>query len=545
MRLPRTLLRLLVIGFALPAALMFVPTGVARADDCSTPADCSNTAWTVGGAAAAAAAVVAAAAAAGWLNLPEEAPGAPRLSRECFIDLQILAGPVRATISQLADLSVALMGASRMWLDAQNRAAAARYGAAQLAGGQLTFDIVSYSSTSSSGLGEMATGAGWRVTKPAADAANRLGNAAAELPLRGPGAQYGDLAARHAADYADEAARLGGLPTAVATGAGVVNVAAEAYGQYTYQNREDALRGAGQLQAQAEIAALEAQRWKAYMDEVKGRIDALRPTLQAQVEAYNARAQACNAVQLSGSFDALTHEMMGAASRQLPSPTPAVAPASVLDRGPQPLSERDRPQVNCDPGSYASQMQQYRDDLRQWNELAARYNEWRQRAADLDVTFEAAQSERARIEEVLADQLLPYRAAGLISGTTAALAIMPWFSPLGQLIFGGISLFSGMAETYLSPSAWQTVLAGVLRERINWLLTRVQYNTGEQTRLRPSLETLEETLRVRRSALRASFRECKGAGKGWDPPPELPNFLQLWEKRTGQVRSLQEVGTWR
>jgi hypothetical protein len=160
------------------------------------------------------------------------------------------------------------------------------------------------------------------------------------------------------------------------------------------------------------------------------------------------------------------------------------------------------------------------------------------------VTLDTAKAIQLGVEDEIGWWLAPYRACGAISGTTAALAITPCFTPLGQLIFGGISLVSGIAESMASPSAWAIILAGRMRARIDWLINQLGYATQEQVRLRDILNQIETNLRARRGSLRASFRACNAAAKGWEPPPDLPDFATMWEAKSGQVRAFEDFGKW-
>ena len=544
-----------VIALVAASGAFFATTGIARADDCSTPEDCSNTAWTVGGAAAAAAAVVAAAAAAGWLpgghpeGLPE-AEGGGRLSRECFIDLQQLARPVRATVQQIAELTVAMTGAGRMWIDAQTRAAAAQYQAAQLAGGTIPASIATpYTASMSSAIGEAATYGVHRATSSAAEAervAAGLGRVAETFRGMGETADAA-RAARQASSYADDARRLGEVATGpgrIATAMGIANIAAELYGQATYNGTEDKLRHAGQLVAQAEAARIETMRWKAFMGNLERRIEAQKAILLGQVQAYNARAAECNAVPLSEDLDAFSRVTQEAAGQQAPATGTQVAPPSILRRAPEPLPERDPYFTNCDPAFYQQQLELYRRDILNWERRSALWMRWRQRETDLEITANAARLEVNKFEYELAKGLFNMRWLGTISGATAAAAMIPLFSPPGQLIFGGVSLLTGMAETYLSPSGWQAVIVGRVSEQIRWLHNQLGYALQEQNRLRAYLNSLETNLRARRGTLRASYQSCNGGEKGWEPVPELPDFYSPYQQQPGQIRSVKDFAKW-
>jgi hypothetical protein len=547
--------RVTLIAAGVAIAVFFASAGVAWADDCSTPADCANTAWTVGGAAAAAAAVAGAAAAAGWLpggetnGLPEGRDGS-RLSRECFIDLQLLSTPIKATIQQISELTVAVSGAARMWIDAQNRAAAARYRASQLAGGTTAAPVAaSRAANASSAIGESAT-LGVHHATTAASAAQRtsagLSRAASQFGQMGEAAEAA-RAAGHATTYADEATRLAGIGGRVGhlvTGLGVANIAAELYGQISYQSTEDRLWQAGQLATQSDMARIEARRWKAFMEHTQRRIDALKPTLLAQVRAYNARAEECNAVPLSEDLDAFSRATQGAAGAQPSAAGEEIAPASILRRAPEPLPERDPMYTNCDPAFYQQEMALFKNDLRDWQRRSDLWVRWRQRETDLEITANAARLEVNRLEYQLKADLGNMRALGTISGGTAAAAMMPCFTPVGQLIFGGVSLLTGMAETYLSPSAWQAVILGKVEAQISWLQNQLGYSVSEQNRLRTHLNSLETNLRARRGSLRSSYRACKGAELGWEPVPDLPDFYSPYQRQPGHIRSVKDFAKW-
>lgn len=547
--------RLGLIAAAAAIAIFFASAGIAWADDCSTPADCSNTAWTVGGAAAAAAAVAAAAAAAGWLpggeteGLPEGRDGS-QLSRECFIDLQFLADPIRATIQQISELTVAVSGAARMWIDAQNRAAAAQYQASRLAGRTLAAPIAaSRAANSASAIGE-AAGLGVHHATTAAAGAQRvsegLSRAATQFGQMGEAAEAA-RAAGHASTYADEAARLAGIGKGagrLATGLGIANIAAELYGQVSYQSTEDRLWQAGQLITQSETARIEARRWKAFMDHTQRRIDALKPTLLSQVRAYNARAEECNAVPLSEDLDAFGRATQEAAGEQPRLEGEITAPASILRRAPEPLPERDPMYTNCDPAFYQQEMALYRNDLRDWQRRSDLWVRWQHRETDLEITANAAGIEVNRLQYELAQGLGNMRFLGTISGTTAAAAMIPFFTPAGQLIFGGVSLLAGMAETYMSPSAWQAVVLGKIEAQISWLRDQLGYAVSEQSRLRDFLNSLETNLRARRGSLRASYEACKGAEQGWEPVPDLPDFYSPYQRQPGHIRSVKDFAKW-
>lgn len=107
------MLRVLLLAGGI-AAVVVVWSDVATADDCSSPSDCANTAWTVGGGAAAAAAIAAAAAAAGWIPgdvQAREGHDLSELSPQCIEDLTFLRAEMQELTDRYADSSVAQDGA--------------------------------------------------------------------------------------------------------------------------------------------------------------------------------------------------------------------------------------------------------------------------------------------------------------------------------------------------------------------------------------------------------------------------------------------------
>ncbi|MCP3973585.1 MAG: hypothetical protein GY720_03740 [bacterium] len=105
---------------AFVGVFLVIGTGAAVADDCSSPTDCSNTAWTVGGGAAVAGAIIAAAAATGLI--PSSPTGAVdpttgqrnELSPECLEALNGLLDAVHDEFAYLAELQGTIEGANRM-----------------------------------------------------------------------------------------------------------------------------------------------------------------------------------------------------------------------------------------------------------------------------------------------------------------------------------------------------------------------------------------------------------------------------------------------
>jgi hypothetical protein len=102
------------------AAWFVIGAGIATADDCSSPPDCSNTAWTVGGGAAVAGAIIAAAVASGLIPTSPTRAVDPdtgqrnELSPECLEALNGLLDAVHDEFTYLAELQGTIEGAVRM-----------------------------------------------------------------------------------------------------------------------------------------------------------------------------------------------------------------------------------------------------------------------------------------------------------------------------------------------------------------------------------------------------------------------------------------------
>lgn len=553
----------LVLGVVV--GLTLVTTGVASADDCSSPADCSNTAWTVGGASAAAAAIVGAAAAGGWLpNGPTSREGG-FTEPDCYSDLHMLAEPIRGTVQQIAELETTLVGADRMWLDAQQRATNLQWEAVNVA------DSWGLDPVGAAGLGISASGP--LATKLEQAAANhaatmqqyggKLQNAAADFRrIAGQTAleQGSDAAAtfsqearrssRLAGEYLDEAAqtseRAGGLGR-LGRGLSVVNILTTVYGQTIGAGRRsDALQNIGALTAQADFARMEAARWNSYRAELTHRIDALVGVLRGQIAAYNARAQECNAVPLSDDMERFTRTTISTAAQQLDAWQASEAPASVLARAPEPLKEEDRPRVNCDGAAYAAELQAYKSDIERFEQTASDFKLRRQQATDIELTRIQIQNNLTQIQYQLANETFWYRIVGMTSGSATAVTLLSFLSPPVAMICGGISFVAGIAESQLSPSSAVTVLSGALQARIDWLRDRNGYNSREQVRLSNILDRLGSNMWQRRNSLWSSFRECGGDQLGWERAPDVPSMADAWAAPTGgQWRTLEEIGTWR
>jgi len=550
---------LLVVGAAVGLFFLAAP-GVAYADDCSSPSDCSNTAWTVAGGAAVAAVIVGTAM--GTRRNGSEAS-------ECE-EVGALRVSIRGSYQQLADLAVLRKGAVLSKSRAEAQLRMARDWAARLEG------KVQISTTSS---GHLAS-AGSTTAAAAGSYADRLQDAIA-------GAKSSDIARQRLAALTGTAAPSGSLvrPGMVSGGRtmtssfwskanrafSVVGLALSAAGQYfNYQHRND-MRTLGILRQTIIQKQAEIKRWQSYVEELSAKIDAGFEALRASVRRCNEMNEkhSCGWSRLDlGDMRALLDSppdvdgAAGAVPQHLLETEPPIHRATADERAEE--RERDRERFVC---------QAYDADLAAWNTLAEsmkpkldqwdeQLRHWAARGAAVQrVMASRSEIERSVREAIwgvtgnaLGERVL---AGGELGIAAIGLASFSW--PVVAALGIGGALVS-LARGQISPSDVELIAEGRIAAEMQFWSSRMVYIRAEITRIeRMRTEVLSE-LQRRRIRLDRSYDWCSSwwndRGEHHNRAEPVPvsyrrsymNFAAFGSARYSAMpipNLMQEIRTWR
>jgi len=593
-----TRLTRLVALAGLTLGILVVLAGVAFADDCSSPSDCSNTAWTVGGGAAVAGGLAAAAAASGLLpGSPEGAAGADgtpnTLSPECRQKLQGLLDRVNDQFAYVAELTTTLQGAVErgsarrmassggtvgpdgLPLPGEADLTSAGAGAAETAASSFVPSAASIQQAQvaaanaqqhaarvaaqavsrralADGLEQLlhtidtSTVEGARTFQSVARelvAAQTRARAAEEV--RRQASRMAQAASSQADDLAAQLARFNPARAAtnVARGLGALAALYSAYSTHqTITQFGSGLRGVatrGALGAEQEILIGEFLRWRSFAAEVKARLDAALVDLNARMGAYNVAAVPCGAELLHADAHAILDRAMYDPGR-VPVPAGAV-PGRVIDPRPRELDEQGTPQ---DCTQYEAALQNY-DRIA--DSVKRDLERWQQRGADLSVTKSALdqliRETAAALESSSTQFEVEHGTAGVVT-VAAAIAGLAGVITLGPaLAIGAFTFFlASHADVSVRPEAehLQNAVSAWRQER-RWLDSRDGYIRGEVERLQRMVTT---DLRQRHDELARLHARCAAAG-GTASPPLPPGVLTQTHPVFGTHRTLQEVRQWR
>jgi hypothetical protein len=539
--------------------IVFTLAGTASADDCSSPPDCSNTAWTVGGAAAAAAAVAAAAAATGWLPGQPKAKGKDFKDPGCKQQLESLLALVKQANLEVAQLVTTREGAQRK---ARRAAAEASLITAKAEGMSSQLDIAGTFqagvSTGTLGADSFGTGTALGVAGAEASAEGwstlaRTGAQKVNELKRAPWFAKKLVEARltklktltkFLEESAESASFKAGILGAAGNAAGVVSLATTGYDQWASLERDPKLHALGEVIGDAEVKAMEAQRWLSFQEELTGRIKDADQALKRAVDNYNFNAARCGAETIvKPSLDDMMSRMAPAAAGQASvAPGSETAPPVVLPSEPK-VDDRTTMPSDCDHSAYLRDYLHFPILDGDRRTSSHEMHRWEQRQADLEASISAVDDTLMRAELYFAD----CRTNAQIFGTLGAGATVFGFmvSAPAAIVLGITSVYCDIKGGAAAPPDAVGIEIGIMRQRLQFLKSRRAYVESERARLH--MATLTHRSNIRDSVDRLKFMYSKCAGKDqsyWPEPPEVPDD-PVEPVVFPQPRPYTEIGTWR
>lgn len=483
------------VGLALGFVLL-LPAGPVHADDCSSPSDCSNTAWTVAGGAAVAAAIVGAAMAAGGRN------GQGSGGEECD-EVAVLRSSIRGRYQRLAELAVLRKGALTSKARAEAQLQAAKDWAERLAREEQISTTLA-----SAGAAAGSTGAAYGAGRAAQlESAHLVQRRLHDLI---PGAPPPSVSPPSiGSKFWAGANRL------ISAGGALLTAA----GHYFDRQHRDNVRTLGILQQTIIEKRAEVERWRSYADEQGDRIEAGFAELRSDIATFNAdnEAHGCgwsrlDVDQMRSLLDA-PPEATGAAGpvpQHILETEPPIRRATAEERREE--RERDRERFVC---------RTYDGDLAAWNALVAqltpKLDEWDRelrRWAARGAAVQRVMAERGRIERDLSRAI--WGASGVAPGETAlalgegGLAIAGIFAATWPvaLALGVGGILVGVARGNLAPSDAQMLVEGRLAAEMQFWTTRMAYIQAEITRLTTMRTEVLSELQRRRIRLDRTYDWC-------------------------------------
>lgn len=476
--------RAFFIGFFATLILLFLPPTV-WADDCSDPTDCSNTAWTVGGAAAGAGGAAAGAAAGGLLPgrdaKPEPGGSRDDFTRpDCRDKLKRLMADVQAVKTRLAELVTSYEGAHRRFVEADGRAQRLAQQANQMAD---------------------ALGIQWQGGSP--------------TPTSTPGAT---AIAGDTVTASGVAVSVGG-ETVFGAGAKVANPALGVIGLlFTGESyrasgvRPGQVADAAQRAREAQLATLERDRWRRFMEKMDRRMQQERQELQRAVFSYNGEAARCGAKPISYDDNrewlVLISKMKNPIRKQTPGPATASIPAPRSVTGaPEPLDSDEKQELPaCQQvrQEYDPLVRQIESQRTRWRNTVAEYRRWKDRHKSIVATLQGLKDDVPRYEAAIA-KYQDARTAPAVA--TFALGAVGIFASGGVAAFAAVG--GGIAGMYIRPAP--DVLAALVGQARPMIPKLQVWSVKAQThlnQLRSQLATYEANhaqMVARANALRA---EC-------------------------------------
>ncbi len=484
---------MLAIGFFALAA-----PGIAHADDCSSPSDCSNTAWTVAGGAAVAAAIVGVA----MGTRSEGGSGA----EECE-DAAALHASISARFQRLADLAVLRRGAmlSKARAEAQLRAA-----------GEWAARLESSAQLPTTGAA-IAASAGSATTKAAGELIE--GTATSAIARQ-----------RLAALLADSSSHGGTLRAGASTGGrGAMSTASSWFsrfgaivsvaGQYfNYQHRDD-MRTLGILRQTMTQKQAEIERWTSAADEYGGKIDGGMQALRPAVDQFNKlnEQHGCgwsrlDLAQMQGLLDAPPAAVgaIGAVPQHILETEPPIRRATDEERAEERRRDRDRPvcsAYDADLAAWNSLVGQMTPKLDKWDE---ELRHWAARGAAVRRVMahrsEYERQVREAIWGVTGNALGERALAGADLGIAAAGLVVASAPAVVALGIAGIVV--SVARGQMSPTDAQLIAEGKIAAEMQFWASRLMYIRAEITRITQMRTEVLSELQRRRIRLDRTHAWC-------------------------------------
>ena len=575
--------RAVVVAVAAAASWLLLG-GTALADDCSSPLDCSNTAWTVGGGAAVAGGIIAAAAAAGVLGPPkvDEVAAAripeedrERIIEDCRKELEPHRARVSAAFLRCAELAGALAGAANragasevVAEELENRAEALVL--AQRRGDRdwerilrdpslrprpsfdATFDLPAdlTGAVGSHGVlagvvqGGLGTVAGRRDTlRRAVDAAAAAAAGRGEPALTAT--QRMAAASRHAGRLRAAAAGARIVGSGLNVFGGVTSVAAI----WNVDSTAEMARVTGIVTEQAAQARLATRRWLEWRAARRSDLERAKADYRREAEAYNRAIGTCPFVRVATDFDEELVRLDPGRDEGYSAREPVLerpAPAEPPEQGPSRCDDlhADLAAYEQDRAAFVARTDpshaRWRDEIQRWAT----------RRADLRATIAAFETlrdtnrqavERSRVNKIgatWAAGALPMFLAWAFPPVTVGIA----------LATGAASLAAAVTSSSMSVDDAAAFLEGQYAQRVRHLRYLHGMADGEVGRLITLLGTDLRNLRTRHAHLVARYRQCSyrfgELGRPERPvAPPRRSTEGLTMQPPGTVRDLDHFGS--
>lgn len=565
---------LLVTAITTACSVVFATP--AYADNCSSPEDCSNTAWVIGGGAAAVAAIIAAVTAGGWLR---DYPG-DNLSDECFKALVALRQRIDPVIEQLSQLAVARKGA--LWesaiVDANtivlesllaNAEGRAGTEAARLATGGdigLDTDVVGTGLSGASGLAENWLAMAQAETAAADDLASAVQKFYSKLwidriagrsslidpsviqaygnrarMLQGLGALQGS-----AATQVKAATAAGTVLQGLGIGTSLISLGSFVYTQHLGgAHHFDDMELLGKWKSEVEIQRAESGRWLDFAGELDGRMAALEATFNARVDAYNQRADQCGAARIAPPpwTELVNRANNAAATRNVPRGDRGAVPQSVFPRGPHPIKERDPADPDCDRGAYDAAVAEFNQQITDRADVVRRYLMWEQRRVDIAASIDALDDAYWKAWTFFEEGKTSWRIYGH-AGAAATVASF-FVAPAAAVVLGAGSIYCDLVGGAATPADARGIEVGQMRRTLDELRRTRGYVGQENMRLFNEITAFDGNIAQRRENLLSEYRGCgQNATPPWPAPPSTPKSDSYTQPLTPRARPYWEIMTW-
>ncbi len=565
-----TVVAFLVIGFAVLAPLP------ASADDCSSPADCSNTAWTVGGGAAVAAGLIAAAAASGLLPSSPTSSGGGQLDPECQQQLSDQLDVINDEFRYISELRGALEGAQNMMegLGAQlsdqigyistlggdmnpqgpsvpfadmgaglASAHGARFQAAEEAAKKAAERAMRAraSAQSWSELSRAAAGAGRPVAGLATASpqevraivesmeatAQRL--AAEEARLAQAAQTAGQAASRATARAAGPVTRTSYLGAA----GGFLSAAFNGVSMWMFSSGQAEQMARGKALAKREDLKAEIERWQKYSDKLEQRIGSRLDHLHSKITKYDSMTYGCGAEPIGASAHQIYAHAVANAS---PIASSAPLPPRLVEPRKRELEEAEKP---ADCRAYVSALGQYERMLKSVND---EIDMWLRRRVDLAASLEGLDEIiRVEAESRWWTNRIYYGMQGSAAAISAGGAVAGLVTVVNlpvALGLGCLSIALSVSSDYMYSTTWHQLFESRMRAERAFMASRSPYIESEIRRLE---NLLDDDLRSRQAELEQSYQECAGE-PGVRPPTPVDFGPRMRNK--GRIVPIHRIRTW-